>query len=349
MKKVAIMTINSINYGNRLQNYALQEIVRSFEFEVETIRRTKNIHQSKKVRRYLKGYLRELKGTREGLFHRFDRKYIKFSKYSASPNEVSDRLDSAYDFFVAGSDQIWNPHFGHIVGTSDLLSFVKDKKKIAYAASIGVDEIPEDQLEKFKHAWERFDALSVREREAAKIIRACTGREAEVLLDPTLLFDAEWWARIENRPACMPKGNYILEYRLGKVSEQINNYLAFCQSERAREVLSIMEKGTDGRRPAVGPAEFLYLIHHADMVVTDSFHALAFSSIFHTPVKVFPRAGIDMSSRIVSFAETVGLEHHFSNDGVFAVESGEDFAAIDECLKAERIQSSTFLKTVLKN
>ncbi len=329
MKKIAIMTINSQNYGNRLQNYALQQVIRSLGYQVETVRRTKKPVFREKLTVRVKRRIKALRRSKTSCFAAFDRKYMSFSKYHASPDVAEPWLEDAYDAFVVGSDQVWNPHYRHVVGDCDLLTFVRDQNKIAYAASVGVDEIPKDQRERYASAWSAFDALSVREQAGAALVKEISGRDAAVTLDPTLLIGAEQWKTIERQPAILPKKEYVLLYSLGGTSELMNAWLNACREEGKLEIVDVMKKGRDGKAPQVGPSEFLYLIRHAQHVVTNSFHALVFASIFHRPVKVFPRAGIDMSSRIATFAQTVGLEQNFSEDGVFSVDRDAEFAQID--------------------
>ena len=131
MKKVAIMTIQSINIGNRLQNYALQEVIKKLGYDVYTIRRKKHKWPSvKTVLEEMKDFFRTLIGTRKGLYIRFDKMRIRFGREYALVNETAFGLADTYDFFVAGSDQVWNPYYGHLVGSSDLLLFARDRKSV---------------------------------------------------------------------------------------------------------------------------------------------------------------------------------------------------------------------------
>ena len=348
MEKVAIMTINSINFGNRLQNYALQQVISSLGYKVETIRRTKERSCQDGAVLRLKKRLKEFKKNRAGCFLRFDRQFITFSQYHATPDEVEEGLAQAYNIFVAGSDQVWNPHYRHIVGDCDLLTFVRGKKKISYAASIGVDEIPADQRERYRRGWMDFDAISVREQAAAELVRKISGREAVVTLDPTLLLPLEQWKSIERKPGVIPKKQYAVVYSFGGMTDRMKDYITACRTDESLEIVDVFEKDKSGKMPAIGPSEFLYLIDHAERVITNSFHALVFSSLFHKPVSVFPRPGIDMSSRISTFAETVGLEERFSEDGVFALEEEQDFVQLFQRIREERIMSIDFLRDALK-
>ena len=347
MKRVAIITINSKNYGNRLQNYALQQVIQSLGYEAETIERVKELGRGGGLLGQIKETLRRLTISRTGLFQKFDREFLCMSKFHAAPNEVERGLKERYDIFVAGSDQIWNPHYGHVVGKSDLLLFAQGKRRVSYAASIWVDFIPAEQQEEYRSAWSALDAISVREQAGAKLVKELAGREAEVVLDPTLLFGAEQWEKVERKPPQVPNRPYVLVYILGTTTDQLEREKQRLQQEKSLQVMDIMKKNPDGKLPAIGPSEFLYCIHHAECVLTNSFHALVFSFLFHRPVTVFPRAGIDMSSRIVTFANMARLEQKLTPDGGFSLKQEVEFAQADAWIEAERDKSIQFLTNAL--
>lgn len=351
MKKIAIMTIQSINLGNRLQNYALQESIKYLGLDVFTVQRERPLLSVKmKLISMFNNYIREIIGTRGGLYHRFNRKNINFSKYYATANEYEEGIEQHFDYFIAGSDQIWNPYYAvpekDLVGVCDLLVFAKSCQKISYAASFGVSILPQEKKELYTSALKDFSALSVREESGAKMIRELTGREADIVLDPTLLLSAGDWYKISRKPFHLKmKKNYALVYALGEDDRNIYNELS-CAERQC--VIDILKKDKNGRYPAVGPSEFLYLIAHAERVLTNSFHATVFAILFHKPVRTFPRKGIDMSSRIVSLAELLGIREHFTEDGIFYLEHGMDYEEIEKRIEKAKINSLNYLKNALK-
>ena len=84
---------------------------------------------------------------------------------------------------MVGSDQVWNPdHFDEVY----LLDFVPDNiRKISYASSIGVEQLPETLKGKYKKYLKRFDSISVRESKAADVIEKLVNKPVDVVLDPT--------------------------------------------------------------------------------------------------------------------------------------------------------------------
>lgn len=136
MKKVAIITIESMNFGNRLQNYALQQVLKSQNCSVKTLHRKPKISGCKAN---LKRCVQSILQTKAAKFRQFDSN-IDFSNIVIDRDNYPQDLSNQFDYFISGSDQVWNPHY-NFVGTSDLLAFAKPEQRISYAASFGVDGI----------------------------------------------------------------------------------------------------------------------------------------------------------------------------------------------------------------
>lgn len=100
-----------------------------------------------------------------------------------------------YDAFLCGSDQLWLPN--NLGSHFYTLEFAPDNKtKVAYATSFGVSQIPNSQKKATAKYLNRFQHLSTRELAGQKIIKELTGKTAQVVCDPTLLFDAEGWKQM---------------------------------------------------------------------------------------------------------------------------------------------------------
>lgn len=157
-------------------------------------------------------------------------------------------------------------------------------QKIAISPSIAIEEIPERNKEDFSKWIRDFRLLSVREEKGAELIRNLCGREAEVLCDPTMYLSAYQWEKIEKKPEKCPE-EYVLTYYLGSYDDSYRNWV---QTFAKKQNLKIFELQSE-EHFGIAPDEFLYLIHHATCVCTDSFHGTVFSLIFHTPFIVFER------------------------------------------------------------
>src|SRR5699024_9478535 len=107
-------------------------------------------------------------------------------------NESDKKELLKYDFFITGSDQVWNPlNINNL--NKFFLTFTEPKKRIAYAPSISSDKLPEEYLADYKNWLEGMDSVSIREDTGAMIIKDLTGIDAPVLADPTLLLTKEEW------------------------------------------------------------------------------------------------------------------------------------------------------------
>ena len=181
--------------------------------------------------------------------------------------------------FLAGSDQIWNPR---LCNPAFFLDFADGKKRISYAASMGVTEVPAENEALFRRLVNNFDCISVREQECADVIRRYTDREISVHIDPTFLVSADEWRTYEETyPIRQP---YILLYMLywdNSCKEKIQEL-----KKKTRLPVYAIADGLSRVRADrflfdVGVGEFLWLIDHAEYVVTSSFHGTAFSIIFN--------------------------------------------------------------------
>ena len=267
MRKIAILTIVSINFGNRLQNYALQEVIKGLGYNVYTLNREKKTI-FKKIKNRLRKYIRT---DRLNNFIQFN-KYINWAYETVSVDYISPNLSSKYDKFIIGSDQIWNTDFDFITDM-DFLPMIEKKKKVSYAASFGVSSLPTNEVKHIGSMLSDIKCISVRENSGVDIVKDSCGREAQVVLDPTLLLPVQKWINIEKRPKIKLAHKYLVKYFLG--DSEKDAYIDRIALDNNLQVIDILDSNV-----LVGPSEFVYLIHNSEMVCTDSFHASVFSFIF---------------------------------------------------------------------
>ena len=350
MKKIGIITmIDNENCGNRLQNFALQTCLEKLDCNVITIKNDRLLNDHKDfyinylryIKKIIKNKLTNNK-IKEKNFNKFN-KYIKFSKMKITCK--SKRIASKYDYFVVGSDQVWKPTRKRM-SYVDLLSFAKSSQKISYAASFGIDKINSDAEKKLKNALKDFKSISVRE-DAGKVIinKVLKNKKVEVLVDPTMLLTEKEWEKLENKPSKINNKKIILTYYLGE-----NIYLDFLKNNYNKneyQIINFLEKNN-----VYGPSEFLYLIHNADLVLTDSFHACVFSIIFNTKFYVFDRKQEDtnnnMNSRLYTLLEKFNLKNRMISDIKFIQKDEScDFKINNSILEKEREKALKFLKKAL--
>lgn len=340
MKKVAILTINSQNYGNRLQNYALQMAIEKYGYTVETLKRDRlsGIQKLKNMVRPI------LKPDKMAGFIAFDTR-IRWSQYTVSQSFVSRGLNDKYDLFIIGSDQVWNPMF-YFNGDNDFLPMVDLNKKASYAASFGISEIPAGKKAHIRDLLADIPLISVREESGAAIVKELTGKEVPVVLDPTLLLSKEEWIQCERKPRMNLEAKYIVKYMLGEdiYSDDIQNIA----KERGWGIVDVTRDDLP-----IGPAEFIYLLHHGELICTDSFHASLFAFLFGKPLMILERDTKegDMSSRIDTLVTTFRLQEHRRNFREFSIEKAfSDDYAVGYCvLNKRRRESEEILRKILSN
>lgn len=353
MKKICIVTIcDKRNLGNRLQNYAVQEIVRRVVegAEIETLRNTNRSGRGESLHSLLKDGLRDIKyHKRTRNFKKFNR-HIVFSKRSFDSSNDNTTLSNKYDLFVAGSDQVWNPFFGWL-NSIDLLSFARPDQRIAFSASFGIDDIPDIYKEEVSKQLLLFKAISVREDQGKKIVEDLTGRkDVEVLIDPTLLINKDEWASLAKKPAFI-KGEepFILKYFLGDVSSRSQESIKEIAVKKNYKVIDIFDKKSDAY--SCGPSEFLWLEKHAELICTDSYHSSIFAIINERPFILFEREGgkAKMGSRLSTLLSTFHLERcRFGGRAITEDNLIVDYSKTKKILALEQKKALDFLKKALK-
>ncbi len=362
-KQVAILTLGGLwNYGNRLQAVALFEALKKLNAEPVAIRNGWDLdpipltnHQPVKAA-FEHPFQTLRKYQRKQNFVKFATRYLERSEFLDNPrtNQLNDL--AAFDYVVTGSDQVWNPtivndqYFNYF-----LLEHIPAQKRISYAASISVARVDEDASALFKHEVPKFKAASVREQAGVELLQAITGTDVSVVLDPTMLLtQAEWSTLFDLDQIAVPKGKYVFTYVLGQKSPAT---LRMIQDFRAQGYAIVEFHNTDFHQLrkyfAKDPAEFVAFINHAAAVITDSFHAAVFATIFHTPFTIAERADQahqKMSSRIDTLLDMTGLsKRRMAEVDTIAEVLAVDFAASDARIAERRVESLTFLQAALRD
>ena len=370
MKKLAIITLfDDINFGNKFQNYAAQIFFESLNFHVQTIPYAESRHIRLTLKLLIKNIIHRMlfftryEKKRNNLIERNNqrREYISgFSEqYIRTAPTVRYRHLSAdfaqqYDYFITGSDQVWHcwrddtrelEYF--------LIMFANPSQRLTIAPSFGFDKFPKKYLKTYKKGLEGFEYLSVREERGAELIKELTGKDATVLLDPTMLIDTSEWLKILKKPSQYIDDNYIFVYALGGFKGDVKEKTCKLADNLGLRVIDIMDIDSD-YYIHTRPDEFLYWVHNARLVVTDSFHASVFSILFNRPFVVTERSDIKgMGSRLETLFNKFGitgrhfdeLKDGFENAGearekLFAV----DYSGVPAVLKAERKKAAEFYR-----
>lgn len=379
--KTGIITLLGNNYGNRLQNYAVQEILKEYG-EVYTVRYEKKhlaLLKSSRFSKYTPWHIKSaidsrllnlyhLSNRRMGtigrslffMIHRkaiksalnkrniafqsFDDKYITYetSLLHLSGDDESDWVKS-YDAWVCGSDQIWNPNYPTATRNA-FLQFAPKKRRISLSASIGLSDVVSMPSE--YSAWiNGIDFLSVREERAAEIIYELTGRSAEVFLDPTMIIPLKKWDEMANHANIDLSKKYAVGYFLGIREKE---YLKYISSQLMHKQIGYIDL-LNGEKPeylAYSPDQVIAAIREADIVFVDSFHGAVFSILFHKQFVVFKRVedGQSMNSRLDTLLKKFGMENRIYNANNTAIlEEPIDYSVVDRIIEQERNRVKRFL------
>jgi len=359
------------NFGNRLQNYAMQRIISELGFSCRTILNTPRAAAEAPVRprslvRRLGGRLarrvfrgraeRErvaalrLRGEKDARARAFSRAHIHETDFTIYRDTPTGDLDAMYDYFVVGSDQVWNPEFRKLAEI-DFLTFAGKRKRIAFSASIGMPEIPEEHRAFYSERLRDFAHISVREDAAAAIVHDLTGRTVPVTIDPTLMLgEADWTALATAHPA-RPGTDYLLTYFRDPRSAACDELIRSCADRLSLKVVHLNDFSV-GTFYAADPAEFLGLVRNARLHFTDSFHGAIFSVIFGTPFVNFDRTWLNMGSRLDTLLATLELEHHKFGEGmgVNQIERllARGMAHVGPILERKRAEARAYLASALE-
>lgn len=355
MKKIALVTLyGNSNFGNKLQNFAIQYKLEKMNIDVTTLRTfNSNIKYLKKIFNRIKYFIKKIypyKLYRNNNFKNFEKKFLKNSKRIYFSNEDNSGLNSKYDFFIVGSDQVWNPACG-LKGNLKLLKFTQNR--ISFSASFSVDDISQKEKKEFKKELRNFKKISVREDQGKNIIKNIDeALKVEVLIDPTMLLDSKEWNKLANKPKqldSIKNGKYILNYFLGELSEKRKKEIERIAKENNCTIINILNESDPFYTS--GPSEFLYLEKNAFLICTDSFHSSVFAIIFNRPFIVFDREqnGIKlMGSRIDTLLSKFKLEkRRFNGEKITKENLKHDYTEAYKILEEERNKSEKFLKKAL--
>lgn len=382
MKKVAIVSCYfQKNYGSMLQAYATQKYLNDMHIGNETIcyDGIREAIESKKYKYYFKqllnpnivlgklGYIniklrkknpfsklgKDLK-TRDRAFQRFTSEFNLSKRYNSF--EELTKACSEYDAVLLGSDQLWLP--SNLDADYYTLNWVPEEvKKITYATSFGVSELPQSYYPMANQFLSRIDYLSTREKTGQDIIRTVSGKEAAVVCDPTMLFTGADWMEIQQEePIC--KDRYIFCYFLGNNPEQ-RRFVKEMKKQTGCKIVSILHLNVYAKCDRdfadvapfnVGPAEFLNYIRNAEYVCTDSFHASVFSILYHKKFYVFRRFKEDYAlatnSRLDTLLSSVGLESRLftaAENVKETLDTSIDYSVVDTKIEKIRNDGRRFL------
>ena len=303
------------NYGASLQAFALQEYLKMLGHDVKVINYQPNYLSKKYNPWYIspssprafsyarKSILFHILYTiyripkflyswgRIKQFKEFNDKYLDCTSIYKSYSELKNNPPFA-NIYIAGSDQIWNSYLPNGRDAAFYLAFGSEKiKRISYAASLGISYVDKNSLPNIKQWLKNFSAISVREFSAVGLLNNL-GYYSTQVVDPVFLLSANQWKSIfTNHKKYDKYKNYILVYDLHYDYPDLVDFAKYCASEYKSKIVSINNSRrcpyADINIRKLDPFGFLSLVYNAKHVISNSFHATAFSILFHKPFSVF--------------------------------------------------------------
>lgn len=323
------------NYGSVLQAVALKTYLKSIGCESKIIditsqrslflSRETHLVSAQRIKRGVNRLLLAVnfQGYQDGMQKKAEI-FEKFREENLDIIPYSEDLNENFDGFIAGSDQIWNCTHG--LKKVYFLDFADDSSfKISYAASFGSVNMPDEYRDEVKELLNRFDGISVREKQGQAILKQRFDVDAPVVCDPCfLLSKAEWKELLGIQEK---KEEYILCYFLG---EQKIYWKIVDEYAKRYDVPVKVIPGTSFVRYCncevlyeCGPREFVEHIVSARFFFTDSFHGMVFSLIMNTPMIPFKRFAENdensQNSRVVDLMERFGCTDGFAERNISCV------------------------------
>lgn len=309
MKKVAILTLPlHINFGGNLQAFALFTVLKDLGYDVDLL----NIQNEKTklfgfflnvCKQFVKSYI--LFKPVSYLFLEKEKELIYknhsdfISKYLKKSNIIYDKqsfksvvAEERYGAVIVGSDQVWRKDYVKNIETYFLNDVENlETKKIAYAASFGVEEWQFNFAEtsRLKNLIHQFKYISVREDTAVRLCKDNLDIDVEHVLDPTLLLEKNTYKKLLSNKKSENYGKvfaYILDENeekisfVNKVSELLlkKNFSIKIKENKDRVFINNINEYCV---PDI--EDWLKAFDDASFIITDSFHGVAFSIIFNKP------------------------------------------------------------------
>ncbi len=376
--KIGLVTCYINNYGACLQAHALSQKIEELCGECELVQYTPYYDLEQTVRKPQKSeplltkvvraichpiqfakrqqYFRNC-GRRDSKFEDFRNKFLKFNKNKYKTYAELKNSPPEMDGFVCGSDQLWNPviHANTNIAAYYLDFAPKGIRRVAYAPSIGAEHVPEECQKEMGELINRMDFVSVREQRGADIIHDIIGRRFPVVLDPTMLYTGDWWAK---KASPINIGSEYIFCYLFNENPETYEFISRVSRKLGLQVITLPYSYKDIYSASTkiydaGPSEFLYLIQQAKIIITDSFHATAFSLNFNKDFYCIFRnrenEKNNMNSRIQTILGKLNLENRIivDFDAENFAESPIDYLRVNAILKKEREEGEAFLRQAL--
>ena len=359
--KISIITLHRVfNYGSVLQAYATQEILKNYNLETEIIDYIPKEWQTKhllfdisKSNGFIKDNIYRLLRAfsvflKQKTFWKFLKKNVNMTRTYKSYEELLKNPPKS-DIYCTGSDQVWNSDFCHMDKAFFLRFGNKNTKRIAYAASMGNTVLEKEEEETISEYIKDYSHVAVREDAAVDILERM-GFSSACVIDPTLQIERETWLKLSSKR--LIKEKYLV---LMLLYNEDNNATEIARKIADEKGLKLVKISWELKKPELvdilmthrSVEDFISLIHYADFVVTNSFHALAFSINLNKQFIAIKRNV--HNSRLDSILKLTNLEERLV-DLLYSKEITDkiiDYNPVNKTLETERKKTHRFLEVAL--
>ena len=292
------------------------------------------------------GYVR-----RYGKFQRFFREHLSISdvRYTGGTLRTAKL---PYDALFFESDVIWSPdYFG---GQFNPVYFgalpnMRDIRKIVYSASMSDAKLKPEHLDQLDELLKSPDAISMRERYAAQIVRAHTDKPVADVIDPVLLAEPEDFDEITAPRLVREK--YVLMYYPLRPSRYVTECARAYAGSRGLKLVEVSlypnRKLVCRTFTAAGIEEFVSLVRNAEAVFCSSLHGACLALLFHKELYAFARGGGERKYQ--DLCGKFGLESRFIEEGKYKEDAPIDWARIDALRQKYRQESLQWLDRAIKD
>jgi len=367
--KIAIITFwwSEDNYGQILQCYALQKYLRDMGHDAYVVRhclwsdiikpsawkKILKVFNPIKLYKFVASKKRRIADIREKYdnprnFEGFRNKYIKQSPRTYFSSDELVKNPPVADIYIVGSDQVWNTDtFGVPVNMAInlinvyLLNFGdKSIRRISYAASFGKEsrEIDDNLINIFTPLLKKFDYVSVREKTGLEICKRCGVDTAEWVLDPTMLLDVNIYRALyrDEKITNRPNKPYCFLYLLGhKIDISFQIIYDWAKSKDIEIVYVTMDSQPNKHKKTYATIpEWIYLLEHAEYVITNSYHCTIFSLLFKRKIGIITLVGKDMgmNSRFDTIFQLFGVEDRVIKTDMSILDNAINWQSISNTL-----------------
>lgn len=349
----------AMNYGARLQAFALSEVlserhdVSIIDYKCDYI--DADYYKNKNLKKSIKSFIKLIIYRKHELdvrkknerFKAFNNDYIHLTgEFTANTIDV---LNSEFDVFMSGSDQVWNTRITQ-EDWNYFLTFAENTKKFSYAASFGGSFLEADKREQIRDALSTFKSILIRENTGVDILTelGLYNEKVKVVADPVFLLSKEKWIQSVNLKQY--SGDYILVYIVAKQTNLINYVNQLARKEGLPiywiNLYGELKKCPDGfiEIADAGPKEFLEWILNAKYVVTTSFHALAFALIFNKPFYYeLNTSSNNNNSRLQNLADIFKINDREITDQCYKPQKMLEWNLLNGILEEYKVKSTNLL------